>query len=199
MHIPLILLLLFGFVPSSGHQTVFFDDVGDNPSLLASMIPVFDSHKADVIYFVIPTRLDNGTAALLAGKKTGVHGYKHFCGEFRTSYANASIMLDKGLSDFHAANLTPLYFRPPCDQISPEAKKAVLDHNLTFISGAPDFIFSCKDCSVGGDIDRMHLLFGGNITFHQNAFLGPHNRLNRGKLAVMDSVLGYFDNRSSGP
>jgi len=39
----------------------------------------------------------------------------------------------------------------------------------------------------------MHLLFGGNITFHQNAFLGPHNRLNTEKLAVMDSVLGYFD------
>jgi len=193
MNIPLVLLLLFGLAHPSSDQAVFFDDIGNNPSLLAGMIQVFDSHKADVIYFAIPTRLDNGTAALLAGRKTGIHGYKHFCGEFRTSYANASIMLDKGLSDFHAAGLYPVYFRPPCDQISPEAKKAVLDHDLTFISGAPDYIFRCTDCAAGGDIAKMHLLFGGNITFHQNAFLGPHNRLNTEKLAVMDSVLGYFD------
>jgi len=193
MGIPFIFLLIFGLAHPSGHQMVFFDDVGANPSLLSPIIEVLGSHNADVIYFVIPSRLDNGTAALLSGKKTGVHGYRHFCGEFNTSYANASRMLDKGLSDFRRFNMTPAYFRPPCDQISPEAKKAVKDHNLTFISGAPDYIMRCRNCTIEGEIAKTHLWLGSNITFHQNAFLDPHNRLNRGKLAVMDDVLGYFD------
>ena len=189
MKLPFILLLILGFAPVQSDQTVFLDDIGMNAPLLSEIMQVLDSHEVDVIHFVIPSRLDNGTAELLSGRKIGVHGYAHFCGEFNVSHETAYSLLEKGMSNFSAFDLSPTYFRPPCDLISPDARRAVDDFNLTFISGAPDYILTCKNCSLEKEIASLNLWVGGNISFHQNAFLGP----GRHKLKIMDEILCFFD------
>lgn len=197
MRLPFIFLLVLGLTHAPPEQFIFLDDVGANPELLSDFIKIFDPYDTQVLYFVIPSRLDPETAELLSGRDIGIHGYEHFCGEFNTSYENACFLLEKGMSDFRAFDLTPNYFRPPCDIISPEARRAVDDLDLIFISGAPDYLFSCRECSLEKEIAKVQVWLGGNISFHQDAFLTPDKRIDHSKLEVMEEILAFSKDRKS--
>ena len=197
MRLPFILLLVLGLTQAPPEQLVFLDDIGANPELLSEFIRIFDQYDTQVLYFVIPSRLDPETANLLSGRDIGIHGYEHFYGEFNTSYENAYFLLEKGMSNFTSFALRPLYFRPPYDLISPEARRAVDDLDLIFISGAPDYLFSCRECSLEKEIAKVQVWLGGNISFHQDSFLTPDKRIDHSKLEVMEEILAFSKNRKS--
>jgi len=183
----LILILLAGACTQHERKTVYLDDVGSNPSFLKNITNVLEKHNVDVIYFTVPDRLDKGTVEILRNKTIGVHGVKHYCGEFDKNYTESKMLLDEALEKFHANNLTPKYFRPPCDKASNDAKRAAEEAGLIYVNRVPDLLFNCThDCAEDALALREYLKIKKATTIHQN-------EMTQYKLKVFDEVLAQYD------
>ncbi len=183
----LILLLLAGACAQHERKTVYLDDVGSRPIFLQNITEVLERHKVDVVYFTVADRLDAGTAGMLKNKITGVHGLTHYCGEFYKNYTESKKLLSEALEKFNEKNLTPKYFRPPCDMGSDGAKQAAKEAGLVYVKRTPDFLFDCRqDCIKEASALREYLKTNKATTIHQN-------EMDAYKLKVFDEVLAQYD------
>lgn len=183
----LLLLLIAAACVQHERKTIYVDDVGSNPKFLRNITEVLERHDVNAVYFTVAGRLDAGTAEILRNRTTGVHGLTHYCGEFDRNYTESKRILEEALEKFRERNVTPKYFRPPCDMASEDAKRAAEEAGLIYVRRAPDLLFNCKeDCTKEALLLSEYLKVNGTTTIHQN-------EMSAYKLKVLDEVLSRYD------
>lgn len=196
-----IFLWLVNFLTSTVEVLIYVDDVRPSYPLedLMEIEDVIESHNARAIYFVTPDPgvIDKqGFVEILLGKEIGLHGLEHKRGEFETGFDDAYERIEEGRTRLREVGLEPRYFKAPWNDITSEAKRAVIDSNMVLIHPITDYDYMWYRDSIHPwyEFGLLDLYSDKELklTIHEHA-------INHGRgLEILDRLLTKVDSLKKG-
>jgi peptidoglycan/xylan/chitin deacetylase (PgdA/CDA1 family) len=197
LFIAIFLFWLINFLLSPVEVVIYVDDVSASYPIeeLKEINAIIDKHDAKAIYFIIP---DHKNASFspefveeLKNRELGLHGWRHERGEFDTNYKDAYEMIKEGRIKLEGHNLKPTYFKPPWNEISKEAERAVLQNNLSLIN----LSFDREYCWYKENIHPWYELGMIDLYLDKRLEITIHvHAINQGKgLEILDKLLNKAD------